>query len=267
MAAWSCWDGVGKLVGSPQKDSEHERRGLGSHLKTSCSSSYVPGPVLRLGGDLGKLNEMLPDYAGCGMQLRDFWATFASIELQPLLEMKRSNNADKELNMTKKRCLEATYPFNLVIEMLDSKWKPRLSAQPGSSEGSSKSREAVIADRNAEHWDMLLIVQRLLGRSFPAPAWDKQWKQLEQAIQERRDVYLQQARAFQFIAAVLTNTWDTCAQKMDRHCDQQQLYVDKVTALIVAQRALPLEWRQRLDSSGRPSNSNGEIDSCWSRGK
>merc|ERR1712232_514730 len=110
----------------------------------------------------------------------------------------------QELNKAKKRCLEATYPFNLVIELLETKWKPSLSAQPGCTP--TKGREVVVAERLSEHWNLILIVQRLLGRSFPAPDFHS----MDQEIKERRDVYTQRARAFQFIAAVLTRAWDNC---------------------------------------------------------
>lgn len=216
--------------------------------------------MVPLDGDIEGLIRILPEYSGCGEHLREFWAAFASIELRPLLLLTRVPNSDKVLDTAKRRCVEATYAFNIVIELLETKWKPRLTSQPGSS--NSKSREVAIADRNAEHWDVLLIVQRLLGRSFPSPAWGR----VEAEIQERREIYLQQARSFQFIAAVLTHSWDA-TRKKERQGDVQQIFIDKVTALIVAQQAIPPDW-QVVFSIGECEEQSGTvgIESCWTRG-
>jgi len=163
MSTW-CYDGFSKLVRSPPKELERER--LGSNGGEEQSSARAPTRTLSLDGDAKRLNELLPEHTGCGDQLRKFWAIFSQIELSPLLDMENPPpDAISELNKAKRRCMEAAYPFNLVIELLENRWKPSLEAHPGCS----VKRQADRADRVLEHYETVLIVQRLLGRSFPAP--------------------------------------------------------------------------------------------------
>lgn len=88
-----------------------------------------------------------------------------------------------------------------------------------------------------------------------------------------------QARTFQFIAALLKRTWTLCRERQAKAKAglaqdlKRQVFVDKVTTLIVAQQAVPAEWRQPVNLDDGASFQVTKvpdvagIESCWNRPK
>lgn len=196
------------------------------------------------------------------------------------------------------RCLYATQPFKLVSELLESQWQLRAK---GGSATKAGGEAAAAAARTADQWNMILAVQRVLGRppdtesdtkvtkdNPQATTWGL-WKQatgtadtssakdqmktlsLEEArdralkdvpavIRDRRELFLEHARAFQFAAAKLNETLDRISKKKGK-LTAKQVFVDKVTALIVVQRAVPEEWRSGHGGPELHHNGNGSTRS------
>mmetsp|Transcript_155601 Transcript_155601/g.274815 ORF Transcript_155601/g.274815 Transcript_155601/m.274815 type:complete len:293 (-) Transcript_155601:39-917(-) len=238
----------------------------------------------------------LPDGPGSGASLRRFWAAFCKIDLYPLKDGSMSSSA-AIIDKAFQRCLHATHPFKLVSELLENQWQ--LRARGGSAKKSG-GEAAAAAARTADQWNMILAVQRVLGRppetesdakatkEIPqATTWGR-WQQakgsgdtnqakepmkklsLEEArsralkdvptvIRDRRELFLEHARAFQFVAATLTETSDRISKKKGK-LSAKQVFIDKVTALIVVQRVVPEEWRSGhadpddLHANGRHSS-------------
>jgi len=155
------------------------------------------------------------------------------------------------LNDVHTRCLLATYPFKLVMELLLNKWKPCSAASHLRGKLRDAANAASKAALDAEQWDMILVVQRVLGRlNAPAPRWPLD----PNDIQERKEQYLSQARAFQFIAAAVTRSLENSAERQRKDASaaaQQQIYRDKVNTLILAQQAVPRDWRKSSETSSQ----------------
>merc|ERR1711939_1229877 len=72
---------------------------------------------------LQNMLQKLPGHPGCGKELLAFWATFASFDFKPLLaEQKWNEKKVHDLEKIQQRCLEATYPFMLVLTLLGDQW-------------------------------------------------------------------------------------------------------------------------------------------------
>lgn len=243
----SCWDGFSKLFPSRKSSRALER------IEDNGADNFRQGVYT-----VEQLLKALPSHAGCGASLRNFWSSFCAVDMRHLLvqshfSLEEAQKADDMLTDVHNRCLLATYPFQLVIELLLNKWKP-CCATPHVR---GKSRDAVNAASTAalnaelvyQQWDMILVVQRVLGRlNTPAPRLPLD----PNDIQARREQYLCQARAFQFIAAAVTRSLESSAKSKRKDVStvlQQQIYRDKVNTLIMAQQAVPLDWRKSSESS------------------
>lgn len=229
--------------------------------------------------------ELLPESVGSGTNLRRYWAAFCQIDLYPLTEIKgeATGHVSAIIDKIIQRCIHATHPFKLVTELLLNQWT--LRAQRGSGGKKTYDAATAAAARTADQWSMLLAVQRVVGRppaSSPkakdvteqrSRAWtrwhkvrdsihaeptkdvlstmsldearERALKDVPATIKERREQFLEHARAFQLVSATLTRALDRAA-KRKRPKDAEgnrQVIVEKVTALIVAQKAVPSEWR------------------------
>lgn len=167
----------------------------------------------------------LPSFAGCTDSLRGFWASFTSLKLLPLLKREGKTGADDEdlADELQRRCMEASLPFSLATRLLTFHWPRR----PG---------------EDAARWDTLLAVQRLIGRldEIKQPARSG----LVSTMSLMRDAYLEQARAFLFIAAELDYAWNAKKIRNPRKLDPKHGVIKaKVGALVVAQSSVPPAWR------------------------
>jgi len=233
--------------------------------------------IVSIGGDLDELKRHLPEHPGCADDLRRFWAKFSMIEFEESenlipVDGKWYVELRSALDEVQRRCLLATYPFNLVLELLDCRWKPTLPA----SVGCSSSSESAAIDRTYEHWETMVNVRRLLGRSCSAPGYSgnrELWRTIKETTEEWRNAYLLQARAFQFIVAYLTRTWETIeAKHIGLGYSEERVKAqadEKRKALRVAQRAVPIEWRSFPDIliEDRGDDPNVSLETCFNRSK
>lgn len=232
-----CWSGVGKLVG--------RRRGTDV---TGKLDKQLPGVAAQaaqltvpLDARLDRLLELLPEGAGDGKKLRDFWAIFSALDLRPLLNRRKWNLADFEvLEKVRMRCIHATFPFAIALQLLLHEWE-RGNRAPG-----YQGREAAAAARTSEQWNTLLAVQNVLGRlDAPSPSY----KELKRIIPERRERYMTQARAFLLVAAILDRVGNTHSRL--RHgtgdCTHlEEACIEGVTAFLAVQHVV----RSGKDSFG-----------------
>merc|ERR1712192_283264 len=243
----SCWAGLSKLVskGSPDNRCRDglSRAANSPNLAPSPNRRSVPHLVVRLDSTKALLDR-LPQSAGGGAQVREFWATFSALDLHALSLRKWNPDDLRNLEEARERCIVATYPFALALQLLVDDWQQR-SGEVATNVSRRKSkdlgqdakaiRDAEKATQQSQQWDTLLAVQRMLGRlDAPSP----QWLEISKAIPNRRDRYITQARAFSLIAALLERA-RTPQLDVDKTCEQN------VTAFLAIQQMIPTEWASR----------------------
>merc|ERR1740122_889354 len=63
--------------------------------------------------------QLLPEGFGSTHMLREFWAIFVAIDLQPFLTGKKFTQGDyKVLAEVRNRCIQATYPFAIAVQSI-----------------------------------------------------------------------------------------------------------------------------------------------------
>lgn len=245
----SCWHGVAKLFG-PEKDyakgkaaikDRRSARGPGGSTRVVSDAQAVPG-FRRSVSQLDRLLEHLPEDVGCGtcgMRLRVFWSTFFGLGLRPLLAVPRpwSFSEVATLREVQRRCLLATLPFKLTMELLQERW-------PTAEKGAASRAQL----------DALASVERMLGPGSSAttvsprdPLHMAPPSTNEKDVESRRERYLAQARAFLVVAALLTQRIEEVVSdaQMDSEQEVTAACVGCVTTLLAAQRLVPDEWRHR----------------------
>jgi len=244
--AVSCWSGMGRLVtGRRAGGGAADASGAagGDHeLNVTPARSSAGRRLVDLDGKLHRLLELLPEDAGGSQQLRDFWATFAALDLRPVLTGRTWTHADcTTLYQVRQRCLVATYPFSFALSVLLEGWQWRsdeLSRSPARS-----------AAKAVEQWNALLVVQRVLGPLDTASRGGaRPWNDnFLREISDRREQYLELARIFQLVAAMLwrAETGDDRLQTCRSHAEVEQACVNEVNLFLSAQHMVPAEWRWR----------------------
>eukprot|EP00434_Breviolum_minutum_P007474 symbB.v1.2.006595.t2/scaffold393.1/size213714/8 len=204
-----------------------------------------------------KLHKKLREDALGAEQIRKFWSSFASLDLQSGTDRSAGQRWTSQewtvLSQTRRRCVAATAPFPLVRQpsndgvisgkvpfrivdrddgdsqdrrLLEENWmeagreeeeallcaasqaleeqqrKGREALQRASgAELLRKAREAAAAAKASEQWNVLLAVQRLIGR--PANETAPAWKDMQQELHRRRERVMLQARTFLLIGSLL----------------------------------------------------------------
>jgi len=246
----SCWAGVGKLVGGRSLDwcgLTEASRGLDGD-EVACPGLSTSQDRVQLNGELHRMLQLLPEGFGSTHMLREFWAIFVAIDLQPFLTGKKFTQGDyKVLAEVRNRCIQATYPFAIALQLLEH--NDHRGREPRHTK-SRKGRDAAAAARTADQWDTLLAVQSILGRlDAPTP----HYRELRTQIPERRERYEMRARVFQLVAALLERSaqqrpagsrWTGTKLDLERHC------VADVTAMIAAQNIVR-DSREDADGEAR----------------
>jgi len=249
-----CWSGLTKLMGGSASGrspcgstGEDAARGSPGRQRVSNGvSEHVSERPIKLGDQLDRLLKMLPEDAGVGQTLRDFWGTFSSIDLRPMLSGRRWTRADFSiLDQVRRRCLVATYPFALALRVLDD--SPLWRRLDPAASPSRRHREAAAAEQASEQWESMLVVQRVLGPLDTARVAAQKfgYDEVAREIFERRERYLSHARAFQVVAALLCHgdLGDERRKLGNDPAEVEEACYEEVQSFVAAQEVVPLAWR------------------------
>lgn len=268
--AFFCFDGLKSFVVGKQREEVFpagQRPKMAPEVAGQTAKRPLPG------GQVERLVELLPGPSsgptvrieGVGAAaLRRFWAAMAAVDLPlwMLGEGAQTWNVQKlaALRKARHRCKMATAPFPLVLRLLEEDWaksgqaeeEALLRAATGvldkeergsgstmlGAEAVKKAREASAAAKASAQWDLLLVVQHLLGRPAREPA--PTWKDMTQELHRRRERLLSQAHSFQLIAALLDSVCEVeprGPKQLEERC------CTELRRLIAVQNLIPEEWR------------------------
>mmetsp|Transcript_4227 Transcript_4227/g.5900 ORF Transcript_4227/g.5900 Transcript_4227/m.5900 type:complete len:154 (-) Transcript_4227:63-524(-) len=102
-----CFDGFKGWMGQGAQARQHSRS-----LDASPSKKSTPSAKVAL--------QQLPEWPGCGEELRGFWAVFAKMDLQPLTAVQQWDLREEQaLDYIQQRCLRAVHPFILAMQILE----------------------------------------------------------------------------------------------------------------------------------------------------
>jgi len=248
---FSCWSGVSRLVGTNRRSTNGSSFDVGSEerlwadndLPWQRGGAYGSrrSVAIPLDGQPSRLLELLPESPGSGQKLRDFWATFTALDLRALQSSRKWSQDDKrDLEKARERCLVATYPFALALQLLLESW-PLTAGASELPARDRKGRDAAKASQLSEQWNILLAVQRILGRlDAPAPSL----QDLAREIPERRERYLLQVRSFQLVTATLL-AQEAARRRGGVRSEVAQVCTDELRVLLAVQHMVPGEWRWR----------------------
>mmetsp|Transcript_56324 Transcript_56324/g.126689 ORF Transcript_56324/g.126689 Transcript_56324/m.126689 type:complete len:263 (-) Transcript_56324:19-807(-) len=250
-----CFDGFKGWMGQGAQARQHSRS-----LDASPSKKSTPSAKVAL--------QQLPEWPGCGEELRGFWAVFAKMDLQPLTAVQQWDLREEQaLDYIQQRCLRAVHPFILAMQILEEQWT--VVAEVAYRSGKKGRGAEAVANRSHEWWNLLLLVQRLLGRLGETPPW---FREIDKVLVPWRDKYLSHCRSFQLIGVILHQCWEECSNKkpMSENCRA------KASALVTVQRTLPEEWKQRnapastgsSDVAGATPSQTEQtriLGTCWAR--
>jgi len=202
---------------------------------------------MQLDGRLDPLLHALPEGAGGGPKLREFWVGFAALELRPLASRRTWVQDDfRVLEEVRKRCVHSTYPFAIALQLLQEGWH-RSGEQL--SPTNAKEREVATAAKTSAQWATLLAVQNVLGRlDLPARPFDE----VQRDIRERHARYTEQARAFLLAGAMLKRV-ETAHRKVRAFGGAHLVAtacVEEVTALLAVQHVIQRPLASWASESG-----------------
>lgn len=219
----------------------------------STTPRHAGWPKAGAGSSLGppvaaEFLRRLPRPGQGGEGLRGFWAAYVSLDLRGLASRSayRAGLEDlAALDEIRERCLEAARPFSLALHLLLDQWGR--------------------CTEDKDECRIIFAVRRLLGcledvGSLTSRAEGGGVPCTNVQLHAR---YLQQVRAFQFIASALRFGWQKDARKSAAP-PMHEAFAKKALALAVAQAAVPEGWR-RAPSTSAPPAGDGIQGLCLAR--